>query len=111
MVTRVEVSKGDVLNSGQLIAIVSGRPIFAVSTEFPLYRNLDLGDSGDDVRELNSLLSNLGKASARFEELYAVHSRMASPNCIPATTLKLRHPDRTKSRKHRLGVRRGEVRF
>lgn len=67
VVTRVEVSKGDVLNSGQLIAIVSGRPIFAVSTEFPLYRNLDLGDSGDDVRELNSLLNSLGKASARSE--------------------------------------------
>jgi hypothetical protein len=64
VVTRVEVSKGDVLTSGQLIAIVSGRPVFAVRTEFPLYRNLDLGDSGDDVRELNALLSSLGKASA-----------------------------------------------
>lgn len=64
VVTRVEVSQGDVVKSGQMLALVSGRPVIAVRTEFPLYRDLAVGDSGDDAQELNSMLSNLGKASA-----------------------------------------------
>lgn len=64
VVTRVEVAQGDVVKSGKMLALVSGRPVIAVRTEFPLYRDLSLGNSGDDVRELNALLSNLGKASA-----------------------------------------------
>lgn len=45
---------------GSLLAEVSGRPVFASPGYLPLYRNLEFGDVGSDVRLLQRFLDELG---------------------------------------------------
>lgn len=49
-----QVSEGDVLIE------VAGRPVFAISGSFPMYRALRPGSSGPDVRQLEEVLERLG---------------------------------------------------
>lgn len=60
VVTAVKVKKGSRIGSGQTIAVVSGRPLIAVQGRWPFYRDLTLGDSGDDVRQLQTVLHDDG---------------------------------------------------
>ncbi|MFG3050984.1 peptidoglycan-binding protein [Kitasatospora sp. NPDC048239] len=64
-VTRLYVSKlavrtGDAVNSGQLLAEVSGQPLFALNGPVPAYRDIKPGSSGPDVTELQDALAGLG---------------------------------------------------
>lgn len=60
VVTRRTLSVGDVVESGTLLGIVSGVPYFVLQGPLPLYRNLGVGDEGDDVSALQVALNTVG---------------------------------------------------
>ncbi|WP_435299112.1 peptidoglycan-binding protein [Timonella sp. A28] len=60
IVNAVLKKKGDTIRSGELIAKVSGQPLFLLHLDFPLYRSLQGGDQGDDVLEIQRELKRLG---------------------------------------------------
>ncbi|KAB7791486.1 hypothetical protein [Bifidobacterium leontopitheci] len=51
---------GDGLTSGRRAYGVDGRPVVALATASPMYRDLKTGDKGDDVLALNNELSRIG---------------------------------------------------
>ena len=53
-------SRGGRLSPGQVAAEVDGRPVLLLRGKLPAYRNLRIGDTGPDVRELQSALIGLG---------------------------------------------------
>lgn len=65
VVTDSAVHNGDQVASGSRLLGISGRPLIALDLEIPLYRNLHLGDSGPDVRALQSALVDLDLLSRR----------------------------------------------
>ena len=60
LVTSVSVSAGQPVESGDVLATIEGRPLVALVSERPFYRDLVAGESGEDVRELQMLLGDLG---------------------------------------------------
>jgi peptidoglycan hydrolase-like protein with peptidoglycan-binding domain len=48
------------LNEGDVMLTASGRPVFILQGEIPVYRDLVPGISGDDVRQLENALKRLG---------------------------------------------------
>ena len=60
VLTRQSCTANGVLVSGTVIAHVDERPLLGLSTDVPLYRDLDLGDRGADVRALQDELTRLG---------------------------------------------------
>jgi hypothetical protein len=52
VVTKVAVTSGQTVRGGELLAEISGRPLFLLEGQFPLYRELHAGDQGSDVTEL-----------------------------------------------------------
>lgn len=48
------------LQAGQVVAEINGRPVFVFRGEFPLYRELRLGDRGPDVVEIQNGLAQAG---------------------------------------------------
>ncbi|OZG69172.1 peptidoglycan-binding domain-containing protein [Bifidobacterium eulemuris] len=61
---------GQGLVSGKAAFAVNGRAIIALSTSTPLYRNLKIGDSGEDVRAVNNELNRLGYNSQPESDLF-----------------------------------------
>lgn len=59
-VTSSACTPGAVIESGSVIAAIDGRPLVALATSPPLWRDLRAGDSGDDVRALQTELARLG---------------------------------------------------
>ena len=51
---------GDILHFGDVVAEVSGRPIFAVPTWLPLYRDITENMEGSDVDALQQTLTDIG---------------------------------------------------
>ncbi|MFG2465225.1 efflux RND transporter periplasmic adaptor subunit [Streptomyces canus] len=60
VVTKLPVDAGDTIRAGQLLLEVSGRPVFVLKGELPVYRDLKPGAKGDDVAQLQKALRNLG---------------------------------------------------
>lgn len=60
IVTALPVPAGTQVRGGQVVMEVAGRPLFVLSGAIPMYRDLRLGDSGPDVRELQRALRSLG---------------------------------------------------
>ncbi|MFI6982524.1 peptidoglycan-binding protein [Embleya sp. NPDC050154] len=60
VVTGVRVRAGDVVEAGQVLLEVSGRPIFVLPGELPVYRDLRPGGEGRDVEQLQAALKGLG---------------------------------------------------
>lgn len=65
VVTAVTVAPGDTLTPGRLLAEVSGRPVFALPRDIPLYRDIAPGDVGKDVEALQQVLLDLGHGGGR----------------------------------------------
>ena len=63
VVTGQFAQAGRQIHSGQVIAEVSDRPIFALEGPYPLWRDLVPGESGRDVMELQAALAKLGYGS------------------------------------------------
>ncbi|MEU9062484.1 peptidoglycan-binding protein [Streptomyces sp. NPDC048430] len=60
VVTKLPVKQGDRLKAGQVLLEVSGRPVFALPGRIPVYRDLKPGAEGDDVKQLQEALQDLG---------------------------------------------------
>ncbi|MFD9479493.1 peptidoglycan-binding protein [Streptomyces nojiriensis] len=60
LVTKLPLKAGDAVTAGQLIAEVSGRPVFTLHGAQPMYRDLKPGATGDDVAQLQQALRELG---------------------------------------------------
>jgi peptidoglycan hydrolase-like protein with peptidoglycan-binding domain len=63
------LSRGTV-SSGDVLATVSGRPVFVLVGEVPSYRDLGPGMSGADVRQLERSLRRLGLAPGSLDGRY-----------------------------------------
>lgn len=59
-VSGLSVKPGDQVADGQLLAEVSGRPLFVLKGAVPAYRDLKPGSTGPDVAQLQAALAELG---------------------------------------------------
>ncbi|WP_239153339.1 peptidoglycan-binding domain-containing protein [Virgisporangium aliadipatigenens] len=59
-VTETGCAVGKAIESGKVVARVDGKPVLALATSVPLYRDLRLADVGTDVRALQQELRRLG---------------------------------------------------
>ncbi|UKA51798.1 peptidoglycan-binding protein [Arthrobacter sp. FW305-123] len=62
ILTSTPKALGDFVEPGELLAVVSGRPLLVMPASVPLYRDIIPGDSGPDVRALQTALAGLGLA-------------------------------------------------
>ncbi|WP_282701118.1 peptidoglycan-binding protein [Streptomyces sp. CC219B] len=60
VVTKLPVNAGGTVRAGQLLLEVSGRPVFVLKGELPVYRDLKPGAKGDDVAQVQQALRDLG---------------------------------------------------
>lgn len=60
VVTSVEVGAGDEIDSGSALYTVNLRPVITAEGAIPAFRSLAYGASGADVRQLQSMLVELG---------------------------------------------------
>ncbi|MFJ2579878.1 peptidoglycan-binding protein [Kitasatospora aureofaciens] len=59
-VSKLGVRTGDTVAAGELLAEVSGQPLFALPGPVPAYRDIRPGSTGPDVSELQDALEGLG---------------------------------------------------
>jgi peptidoglycan hydrolase-like protein with peptidoglycan-binding domain len=60
IVTKIFHKAGSVVVPGSVILEVAGRPLFVLAGSVPAYRNLERGESGSDVAQLQAGLESLG---------------------------------------------------
>ncbi|MET8584819.1 peptidoglycan-binding protein [Streptomyces collinus] len=63
VVTKVMVHSGQTFPAGRVLLEVSGRPLFALRGSLPVYRDLKPGAHGDDIRQLQRGLRDLGHST------------------------------------------------
>lgn len=61
IVSALPYSRGQEVELGRAVAEVAGRPVIALLGAIPAYRDLHVGDSGADVRQLEVALAHLGR--------------------------------------------------
>lgn len=59
-VTRSECRDGAIIASGGTFISIDGRPLLTLATATPLWRDLRVGDTGDDVADLQAEVARLG---------------------------------------------------
>ncbi|WP_417563586.1 hypothetical protein [Microbacterium sp.] len=74
VVSAAGVRAGKPIVYGQLIAEVSGRPVFSWPRAAPLYRDLIEGDTGNDVRGVQTVLRKLGKLDAEPDGIFGART-------------------------------------
>ena len=117
-ITATRCVVGDELSSGDQLVAVDGRPVVALATTMPLWRDLALGARGADVTALNEELRRLGHPAGQGDRFDAatrdgVRALLANAGASsPDGTLPLAHvawlPSRTTTLgacEHRLGDR------
>lgn len=88
VITNVFVKPGERASAGTRLIEVSGRPIYLLPGAFPAYRDLKVGESGPDAKQLNAALRTLGfsapeadtytrESSQALAALYARHGYTA----------------------------------
>jgi peptidoglycan hydrolase-like protein with peptidoglycan-binding domain len=77
VVTSVERGAGVVLTPGSPVYRVNGRPVFALSGSFALYRDIYPGDSGDDVKALQLALQGAGYSVGKADGNYGALTQQA----------------------------------
>lgn len=65
VVTSAEKGVGDEVRSGSVLLRTNGRPLFALTGAFALYRDIEPGDSGDDVAAVQAGLKEAGLSFGR----------------------------------------------
>lgn len=121
-ITAVAVRRGQVVESGSVVAAVAGRPIFVMAGQLAAYRTMSYGDSGVDVAELQTDLQALGLPTSPDGRGYFGSGTSAALSALyhragyaPVTTA--RATLRIQGRRRRVVIRRyasvplGEIRF
>jgi peptidoglycan hydrolase-like protein with peptidoglycan-binding domain len=60
VITGTPVAKGAQVGAGTVVAEVDGAPVFAIPGAFPFYRDMSVGDTGPDVKQLQNALNAAG---------------------------------------------------
>jgi len=68
IVTALPVAAGARVAEGDVVAEVSGRPLFVLSGDVPDYRTMGPATAGKDIRELQAALKRLGLLTASFKD-------------------------------------------
>jgi hypothetical protein len=76
-VSAVHITDGAVVQAGQPILAIDGRDAVAEKGSFPFFRPLDVGDTGEDVRQLNQILASAGDSPGPVGPLYTEQTRFA----------------------------------
>ncbi|MCP3855110.1 MAG: peptidoglycan-binding protein [Actinomycetia bacterium] len=75
VVSSFGVEAGEPVEDGSVLAVVSGRPLIALYADFEMYRDLQTGDTGDDVEAIQAALVAAGRLavtpSGEFDEVTA----------------------------------------
>ena len=69
VVTRLPAADTEVVEGGVLLE-VSGRPVFAMRGDLPMYRQLVPGSTGPDITQLETSLSTLGFSPGAVDNIY-----------------------------------------
>lgn len=79
VVTSVDFAAGDAVHAGDVLFTVDLRPVVIANGAVPAFRDLQVGDSGADVTQLEALLAGLGflaaDPNATFDEATAAAVR------------------------------------
>ncbi len=77
LVSAVKVRPGQRVSAGQVLVEVAGRPIIVLPGSVPAYRDLLPGDSGRDVRQLQTSLRALGIAGVPMDGVFGATTKAA----------------------------------
>ncbi|MEI8241490.1 MAG: hypothetical protein WCI22_18920, partial [Actinomycetota bacterium] len=80
VITDLPVSRGDDVIEGQRVIEVSGRPVFVLVGDVPIYRSLRPGMTGADVAQLQAAISRLGCPNADPAGVYGPQTKI----CVAA---------------------------
>lgn len=75
--SEVAISDGDLVNDGDVIMSIDGRPVVAVTGDLEFFRTLDVGSRGPDVEELERVLVRAGFDPGPVDNLYTNETRSA----------------------------------
>lgn len=70
-------SASDMVDEGVVVAVVSGRPVIAIQGPFPLYRDLERGVEGPDVRMVQQALERLGLFDSEVDGVFGRETEVA----------------------------------
>jgi peptidoglycan hydrolase-like protein with peptidoglycan-binding domain len=70
VITATSYTAGEQVAPGTVLVEVSGRPLIALASDIPSYRDLGLGDEGTDVRSLQQMLHDLGLLRGEVDGIY-----------------------------------------
>src|SRR4051794_6915766 len=76
-VSAVGVDDGSTVAAGQSILSLDGRDAVAVPGDFPFYRDLDVGSQGNDVKQLEHILSSSGYSPGAVDSTFTEETRRA----------------------------------
>jgi len=62
--------RGAALDEGDVLMLASGRPVFVIQGEIPVYRDIIPGNAGDDVLQLEAALKRLGFNPGQVDGTY-----------------------------------------
>ncbi|RFA15093.1 hypothetical protein B7R22_07105 [Subtercola boreus] len=77
VVTSVDSAQGGDARQGSRLYSVNGRAVIVARGEIPAYRPLSTGDSGDDARQLQQLLSDAGFFTGEVDGALGADARTA----------------------------------
>ncbi len=77
VVTNSGVGLGAALSSGSLIASINDHPVFGLTLQTNLWRDLTLADTGTDVLAVNTALSGLGYLRGKATNVYSTATAAA----------------------------------
>lgn len=77
VVTATPHAVGGTINEGQVVVEVAGRPVFLITGLLPIYRDLRPGSTGDDVTQLQEILTRLGFEPGEHDGVYGPGTKTA----------------------------------
>jgi hypothetical protein len=83
VVTATHVSPGDVVENGAMVATVSDRPLFFLSLDIPLFRDLHFRDKGTDVLSLQKALGASETGTFDLQTSWAWRNLYAGVDMVP----------------------------
>jgi hypothetical protein len=77
VVTRTPVRVGGLVDAGDVLVEVTGRPVIALPGRLPAYRDLAVGDTGPDVLQLKVALAGLGYDAGEPDDAFTPQTAAA----------------------------------